>query len=70
MKEKQLKDYSIKTKVIIEEIRERYKKGNVVEQPFKMYCVTITNDSGMTMMGNIKNKRELFKKLKEELRWI
>ena len=63
-----LNDYVIKTKLIIGEVRNRYKVGNSIDQPFDSYYFTIQNFKGITTCGGIKTRKELFKKLAEEFR--
>ena len=68
---KKLKDYSIKTKIILQEHRERYTDGKgLYEQPFKFYSFEISNSSGRTMCGGIKTKRQLIKDLAREIQWL
>ena len=63
-----LNDYVIKTKIIIGEIRHRYKIGNQIDQPFAGYYFIIETPSLKTTCGGIKNRKELFKRLAEEFR--
>lgn len=63
MTKRKLKDYSIDTKIIIKEWRERYKEGDSYEQPFKCFSIDISDGHGKTMIGGLKNKKELIKAL-------
>jgi hypothetical protein len=63
-----LKDYIIKTQIEIGEVRHHFKKGNFHNNPFAFYYFVMRNSSGMTQVGSIKNRKELFKKLSEEFR--
>ena len=65
-KGKKLKDYSIKTKITIEEHRERYKDDGGYTQPFKSYSYIIDYGSWRKMSGGFKTKEELFKSIEEE----
>ena len=63
---KKLKDYSIKTRILIEEIRERFKEGNSVKQPFKCYSFEIVFPTYKTSSGGFKTKKSLFKAMEKE----
>ena len=63
-----LKDYVIKTQIEIGEIRNHFKTGDMHDNPFLSYYFVIRNSSGMTQIGGIKTRKELFKKLAEEFR--
>ena len=63
-----LKSYVLKTQILIGEVRDRYKIGPMVDQPFSSYYFIIKTPTMKTTLGGIKNKKELFKKLAEEFR--
>lgn len=64
---KQLKDYSINTKIIIREHRERYtdRKG-MYKQPFVYYSYQIFLPTVIKSSGGFKNTKELFKSIERE----
>jgi len=62
---KRLKNYSIKTKIIIEEVRAKYKKGNFYRQPTIYYNYRIESPGLKICRGGFKNEKELFKSLQE-----
>jgi len=62
-----LKDYCIKTKILIKEWREKYKNGCVYEQPFKCYSADIQHSTEGIASGGFKNKKELLKFIGDNL---
>lgn len=64
--EKKLKDYCIKTKIIIKEWRERYRRGNSTRQPFLCYSYEIYTPTCIKSSGGFKTKKELFKAIEKE----
>jgi hypothetical protein len=62
-----LKDYVLKTKITIGEVRERYKEGNVYHQPTKHYYVDIRDINGRVICGGLKNKKEVIKSIMENI---
>jgi hypothetical protein len=65
-KEKKLKDYSIKTRIIIKEWRERIKTGAYYNQPFVFYSFEIKQSNGWSIAsGGFKSKRELFRAMEK-----
>jgi len=66
--ERKLKDYTIKTKIELGEVRHRIKKGCVYEQPLAYYYLKISRGYGwMTQIGGLKSMKEVIKALKKEL---
>ena len=65
---KRLKDYSIKTKIIIEEHRAKYTNGKgSYEQPFICYSYIIDYGYRKIMCGGIKTKEDLINSLAKEV---
>ena len=66
-KGKKLKGYSIKTKIIIEEHREKYKEGDGYYQPLECYSYSIDDGYCKKSQGGFKTKKQLIKAVVKEI---
>lgn len=65
---KELKDYSIKTRITIKETRKKFSNGRgSFIQPFECYSYKIDYGNNEVGCGGFKNKKELIKSLIREL---
>jgi len=67
MKERELKPIKIKTSIYIYERKRRYKKGRIIENEPDGYNINIEDCSGTTLMW-VKNRKEIIKLIKKELK--